>query len=104
MAVLVYGVVPDPNFVSSFVFSDNVYFFFREMAVENINCGKVSSVCKCVRPGCIKCSLFISLLTNVWFTLHQVNWPFTKLWFVNLVLKIPDPRLVMSWKFDIGCT
>lgn len=38
--------VSDPNFVSSFVYSDNVYFFFREMAVENINCGKVGSACK----------------------------------------------------------
>jgi semaphorin 6 len=30
----------DPNFVSSFVYNDRVYFFFRETAVENINCGK----------------------------------------------------------------
>jgi len=36
----------DPNFVSSFAFRDKVYFFFREMAVENINCGKVSNVSK----------------------------------------------------------
>lgn len=46
----------DPNFVSSFVFSDNVYFFFREMAVENINCGKalfsrVARVCTSDRGG-----------------------------------------------------
>jgi len=32
----------DPNFVSSYEFGDKVYFFFREMAVENINCGKVT--------------------------------------------------------------
>lgn len=31
----------DPNFVSSFAHNDKVYFFFRETAVENINCGKV---------------------------------------------------------------
>lgn len=32
-----------PNFVSSFTQGDFVYFFFRETAVEYINCGKVSS-------------------------------------------------------------
>lgn len=32
-----------PNFVSSMEDEDNVYFFFRENAVEYINCGKVSS-------------------------------------------------------------
>jgi len=31
----------EPNFVSSFGYGDRVYFFFREMAVENTNCGKV---------------------------------------------------------------
>lgn len=31
----------EPNFVSSFEKDDKVYFFFRETAVENINCGKV---------------------------------------------------------------
>lgn len=31
-----------PNFVSSFTQGDFVYFFFRETAVEFINCGKVS--------------------------------------------------------------
>jgi len=31
----------DPNFVSSFHHHGMVYFFFRETAVENINCGKV---------------------------------------------------------------
>jgi len=44
-------IVLGPDFVSSFVYSDNVYFFFREMAVENINCGKVSQVCRCLRIG-----------------------------------------------------
>ena len=33
--------VVDPDFVGSFVYNDKVYFFFREMALENINCGKV---------------------------------------------------------------
>lgn len=31
-----------PNFVSSFALGDFVYFFFREIAVEYLNCGKVS--------------------------------------------------------------
>ncbi len=31
-----------PDFVSSLEDGDNVYFFFRESAVEYINCGKVS--------------------------------------------------------------
>lgn len=31
-----------PNFVSSITKGDFVYFFFRETAVEFINCGKVS--------------------------------------------------------------
>jgi len=35
----------DPNFVSSFHLDGMVYFFFRETAVENINCGKVSNRC-----------------------------------------------------------
>ena len=59
MAILIYGVVLDPSFVSSFVYSDNVYFFFRETAVENINCGKVSAVCKCLIL-CRHCQLFSS--------------------------------------------
>jgi len=40
--------VLDPNFVSSFVYADKVYFFFREMAIENINCGKVSIIHRCL--------------------------------------------------------
>ena len=31
-----------PNFVSSLVYGDYVYFFYRETAVEYMNCGKVS--------------------------------------------------------------
>lgn len=31
----------DPDFVNSYDYGDNVYFFFREFAVEYINCGKV---------------------------------------------------------------
>lgn len=41
----------EPNFVGSFDIGDYVYFFFRESAVEYINCGKaiysrVARVCK----------------------------------------------------------
>ncbi|KAI4488699.1 hypothetical protein M0802_011369 [Mischocyttarus mexicanus] len=31
-----------PNFVSSFAYEDYVFFFYRETAVEYMNCGKVS--------------------------------------------------------------
>lgn len=31
----------DPNFVSTMVYNDYVLFFFREAAVEYMNCGKV---------------------------------------------------------------
>lgn len=37
-----------PNFVSSITKGDFVYFFFRETAVEYINCGKVSCVRHCI--------------------------------------------------------
>ena len=41
----------EPNFVGSFEVGDYVYFFFRESAVEYINCGKaiysrIARVCK----------------------------------------------------------
>lgn len=44
-------VLLDPQFVGSFDIGDYVYFFFREFAVENINCGKavysrVARLCK----------------------------------------------------------
>lgn len=42
---------PEPNFVGSFDIGSHVFFFFRETAVEYINCGKsvysrVARVCK----------------------------------------------------------
>ncbi len=48
----------EPNFVGSFDIGDYVYFFFRESAVEYINCGKniysrVARVCK-VCPNLMK--------------------------------------------------
>lgn len=39
-------VFSDPDFVSSFDIGDKVYFFFRETAVEHINCGKVRLMIK----------------------------------------------------------
>ncbi|CAH1797572.1 unnamed protein product [Owenia fusiformis] len=49
-------VLNDPDFVSSYDYGENVYFFFRETAVEHINCGKarysrVARVCKNDRGG-----------------------------------------------------
>lgn len=46
----------DPNFVSSFSDKDHVYFWFREGAVEYMNCGKavysrIGRVCKNDRGG-----------------------------------------------------
>ena len=46
----------NPDFVGSFEHEDYVYFFFREAAVEYINCGKavfsrVSRVCKNDKGG-----------------------------------------------------
>ncbi|KAJ8983871.1 hypothetical protein NQ317_000907 [Molorchus minor] len=45
-----------PNFVSSLTYGDYIYFFFRETAVEYMNCGKViysrvARVCKHERGG-----------------------------------------------------
>ncbi|XP_059159975.1 semaphorin-1A-like [Physella acuta] len=49
----------EPNFVSSFDIDDKVFFFFREIAIENINCGKavfsrVARVCKQDRGGPVR--------------------------------------------------
>ncbi|XP_060861952.1 semaphorin-1A-like [Metopolophium dirhodum] len=46
----------DPNFVSSLEYKDYIFFFFREIAVEYINCGKtiysrVARVCKHDKGG-----------------------------------------------------
>lgn len=38
----------DPQFVGSFETEDHVYFLFREIAVEYINCGKVNKLIKCI--------------------------------------------------------
>ena len=38
---VVFSFIPDPDFVSSLEDDDHVYFFFRESAVEYMNCGKV---------------------------------------------------------------
>ena len=36
------NLLSEPDFVDSFEYEDMVYFFFRETAVEAMNCGKVS--------------------------------------------------------------
>lgn len=49
--LMVFFSISEPNFVGSFDIGDYVLFFFRETAVEYINCGKsvysrVARVCK----------------------------------------------------------
>ena len=46
----------NPDFVGSVEDEDYVYFFFRESAVEHINCGKVTKS-SIIQLGCI-CSRF----------------------------------------------
>ena len=41
-------IVPGPNFVSSFAYEDYVFFFYRETAVEYMNCGKVRFAIICI--------------------------------------------------------
>ncbi|XP_052793468.1 semaphorin-1A-like isoform X4 [Mya arenaria] len=50
------NMLKDPHFVSSYDINDKVYFFLREDAVENINCGKatfsrVARICKKDKGG-----------------------------------------------------
>ncbi|XP_061172628.1 semaphorin-1A-like isoform X2 [Saccostrea echinata] len=61
----------DPNFVSSFDIKDKIYFFFRETAVEHINCGKtvfsrVARVCKNDRGGQI-------MMKNIWTSFFKAR-------------------------------
>ncbi|KAL8604253.1 hypothetical protein ACOMHN_023623 [Nucella lapillus] len=61
----------EPSFVSTYEFGNFVYFFFREIAVEYINCGKkvysrVARVCKTDRGGTI-------LLEGKWTTFHKAR-------------------------------
>jgi len=51
MMTYVFPLIAAPNFVSSMSQGDFVYFFFRETAVEYMNCGKVrkSAVADLVR-------------------------------------------------------
>ena len=58
-----------PDFVSTLEDNDHVYFFFRESAVEHINCGKVSY-------SCIDNSAyldFISILNMLLNLLHLIS-------------------------------
>ena len=45
----------EPNFVSTYEFGNFVYFFFREIAVEYINCGKVSVRARVYTCACVVC-------------------------------------------------
>ncbi|KAL8608030.1 hypothetical protein ACOMHN_023846 [Nucella lapillus] len=61
----------EPNFVSTYEFGNFVYFFFREIAVEYINCGKkvysrAARVCKTDRGGTI-------VLEGKWTTFHKAR-------------------------------
>ena len=42
VAILALHFFSEPDFVSAYEIGEFVYFFFREVAVEFINCGKVS--------------------------------------------------------------
>lgn len=55
--------VSEPNFVSSFELDNFIYFFFREIAIEFINCGKVCV--DAIRKNFVSCILeyLIFLLT-----------------------------------------
>jgi len=46
MTAIYFIVFIDPNFVSSLEYKDYIFFFFREIAVEYINCGKVNNTYK----------------------------------------------------------
>ncbi|KAK7092629.1 hypothetical protein V1264_008349 [Littorina saxatilis] len=61
----------EPNFVSTYEFGNFVYFFFRENAVEYINCGKkvysrAARVCKSDKGGSI-------LFEGKWTTFHKAR-------------------------------
>ncbi|XP_050414612.1 semaphorin-1A [Patella vulgata] len=61
----------EPNFVSSFAKEDKVFFFFRETAIENINCGKatfsrVARICKQDQGGNV-------LLPNTWTSFFKAR-------------------------------
>ncbi|XP_052696848.1 semaphorin-1A-like isoform X1 [Crassostrea angulata] len=61
----------DPNFVGSFDIKDKIYFFFRETAVEHINCGKtvfsrVARICKNDRGGQI-------MMKSIWTSFFKAR-------------------------------
>ena len=61
--------------MKSFVIGPYIYFFFRETAVENINCGKVrfSRVARICKVGfCFDCFGFIETLYAL-YCIHCIN-------------------------------
>jgi len=61
----------DPDFVNSFGYEDRVYVFFRETAVENINCGKV--VFSRVARVCTNDSGGSRVLKNTWTSFSKAR-------------------------------
>ena len=42
ITLVIFALFTEPNFVSTYEIGDHVYVFFREVAIEYINCGKAS--------------------------------------------------------------
>lgn len=58
--------IVDPNFVSSFHHDGRIYFFFRETAIENINCGKVK---------CRQCLIIEDIALAIgWWRMARFGW------------------------------
>ena len=51
----------EPDFVSAYEIGEYIYFFFRETAVEYINCGKVSCALKTFIIYYIRWQLFCTI-------------------------------------------
>uniref|UniRef100_T1JFR9 Semaphorin-2A n=1 Tax=Strigamia maritima TaxID=126957 RepID=T1JFR9_STRMM len=100
-----------PNFVGSYDIGEYVYFFFRETAVEYINCGKniysrVARVCKVTRYNSIKsnigkknglmgsaiCSFTINDIQDTFNGKFKEQATSSSAWLPVLNSKVPEPR------------
>jgi len=93
-----------PNFVSSFTQGDFVYFFFRETAVEFINCGKVCTHTKRRRAFQSICSKkHQQMQSNARKTQIKLDKITADVWhFPRVYLCSADCRICwssMSWQF-----
>ncbi|ESO12715.1 hypothetical protein HELRODRAFT_159302 [Helobdella robusta] len=61
----------DPSFVSSFTYENRIYFFFRETAVENINCAK--TIFSRVARVCIDDPGGERVMKNTWTSFSKVR-------------------------------